>query len=76
VGVQNVPASVRCRRNSAPSLVLVIAPSLVLVEGILPHHWYWWKEYCPIISISGRNSAPSLVTVGGMVPHHWCQREE
>ncbi|CAI9583655.1 unnamed protein product, partial [Staurois parvus] len=28
---------------------------------------------CPIIGISGRNSAPSLVSVGGIVPHHWCQ---
>ncbi|CAI9542337.1 unnamed protein product, partial [Staurois parvus] len=25
---------------------------------------------CPIIGISGRNSAPSLVSVGGIVPHH------
>ncbi|CAI9594661.1 unnamed protein product, partial [Staurois parvus] len=31
---------------------------------------------CPIIGISGRNSAPSLVSVGGIVPHHWCQWEE
>ncbi|CAI9588591.1 unnamed protein product, partial [Staurois parvus] len=29
---------------------------------------------CPIIGISGRNSAPSLVSVGGIVPHHWCHR--
>ncbi|CAI9537774.1 unnamed protein product, partial [Staurois parvus] len=39
---------------------------------------------CPIIGISGRNSAPSLVSelrivphhwlsVGGIVPHLWCQ---
>ncbi|CAI9566377.1 unnamed protein product, partial [Staurois parvus] len=28
---------------------------------------------CPIIGVSGRNSAPSLVSVGGVVPHHWCQ---
>ncbi|CAI9556161.1 unnamed protein product, partial [Staurois parvus] len=28
---------------------------------------------CPIIGVSGRNSAPSLVSVGGIVPHHWCQ---
>ncbi|CAI9623611.1 unnamed protein product, partial [Staurois parvus] len=28
---------------------------------------------CPIIGISGRNSAPSLVSVGGIVPHRWCQ---
>ncbi|CAI9555744.1 unnamed protein product, partial [Staurois parvus] len=37
---------------------------------------------CPIIGISGRNSAPSLVSVGGIVlslvsvggivPNHWC----
>ncbi|CAI9578054.1 unnamed protein product, partial [Staurois parvus] len=26
---------------------------------------------CPIIGVSGRNSAPSLVSVGGIVPHHW-----
>ncbi|CAI9533503.1 unnamed protein product, partial [Staurois parvus] len=38
-----------------------------------------WEEYisggnrCPIIGISGRNSAPSLVLVAGIVPHHWCQ---
>ncbi|CAI9604773.1 unnamed protein product, partial [Staurois parvus] len=31
---------------------------------------------CPIIGVSGRNSAPSLVSVGGIVPHHWCQWEE
>ncbi|CAI9584030.1 unnamed protein product [Staurois parvus] len=31
---------------------------------------------CPIIGVSGGNSAPSLVSVGGMVPHHWCQWEE
>ncbi|CAI9563490.1 unnamed protein product, partial [Staurois parvus] len=31
---------------------------------------------CPIIGISGRNSAPSLVSVGGIVPHHWYQWEE
>ncbi|CAI9595403.1 unnamed protein product, partial [Staurois parvus] len=29
---------------------------------------------CPIIGVSGRNSAPSLVSVGGIVPHHWCHR--
>ncbi|CAI9613524.1 unnamed protein product, partial [Staurois parvus] len=28
---------------------------------------------CPIIGVSGRNSAPSLVSVGGIAPHHWCQ---
>ncbi|CAI9601342.1 unnamed protein product, partial [Staurois parvus] len=31
---------------------------------------------CPIIGVSGRNSAPSLVSVGsvgGIVPHRWCQ---
>ncbi|CAI9598399.1 unnamed protein product, partial [Staurois parvus] len=28
---------------------------------------------CPIIGVSGGNSAPSLVSVGGIVPHHWCQ---
>ncbi|CAI9576460.1 unnamed protein product, partial [Staurois parvus] len=29
---------------------------------------------CPIIGVSGRNSAPSLVSVGGgIVPRHWCQ---
>ncbi|CAI9572791.1 unnamed protein product, partial [Staurois parvus] len=28
---------------------------------------------CPIIGISGRNSAPSLVSLGGIAPHHWCQ---
>ncbi|CAI9601711.1 unnamed protein product [Staurois parvus] len=37
---------------------------------------YQWKEWCPIIGVSGRNSAPSLVSVGGMVPHHWCQWKE
>ncbi|CAI9569529.1 unnamed protein product, partial [Staurois parvus] len=31
---------------------------------------------CPIIGISGRNSAPSLVSVAGIVPHHWYQWEE
>ncbi|CAI9608823.1 unnamed protein product, partial [Staurois parvus] len=31
---------------------------------------------CPIIGVSGRNSAPSLVPVGGIVPHHWCQWKE
>ncbi|CAI9585592.1 unnamed protein product, partial [Staurois parvus] len=31
---------------------------------------------CPIIGVSGRNSAPSLVSVGGIVPHHWCQWED
>ncbi|CAI9544630.1 unnamed protein product, partial [Staurois parvus] len=31
---------------------------------------------CPIIGVSGRNSAPSLVSVGGIVPHHWYQWEE
>ncbi|CAI9595380.1 unnamed protein product, partial [Staurois parvus] len=52
------------------------APSLVLVGGIVPHHWCQWEEKCPNIGISGRNSAPSLVSVGGIVPHHWCQWEE
>ncbi|CAI9586934.1 unnamed protein product, partial [Staurois parvus] len=47
------------------------APSLVLVGGILSHHWYYLEEQCPIIGISGINSAPSLVSVGGIVPHHW-----
>ncbi|CAI9601993.1 unnamed protein product, partial [Staurois parvus] len=41
---------------------------------------------CPIVGVSGRNSAPSLVSVGGrnsapslvsvgggIVPHRWCQ---
>ncbi|CAI9544154.1 unnamed protein product, partial [Staurois parvus] len=28
---------------------------------------------CPIIGVSGGNSAPSLVSVGGIVPRHWCQ---
>ncbi|CAI9618134.1 unnamed protein product, partial [Staurois parvus] len=29
---------------------------------------------CPIIGVSGGNSAPSLVSVGGgIVPHPWCQ---
>ncbi|CAI9572177.1 unnamed protein product, partial [Staurois parvus] len=27
---------------------------------------------CPIIGVSGGNSAPSLVSVGGIVPHRWC----
>ncbi|CAI9615893.1 unnamed protein product, partial [Staurois parvus] len=27
---------------------------------------------CPIVGVSGRNSAPSLVGGGGIVPHHWC----
>ncbi|CAI9580223.1 unnamed protein product, partial [Staurois parvus] len=49
------------------------APSVVSVEGIVPHHSYQWEEYCPIIGVSGRNSAPSLVSVGGIVPHHWYQ---
>ncbi|CAI9585561.1 unnamed protein product, partial [Staurois parvus] len=31
---------------------------------------------CPIIGVSGRNSASSLVSVGGIVPHHWYQWEE
>ncbi|CAI9563180.1 unnamed protein product, partial [Staurois parvus] len=31
---------------------------------------------CPIIGVSGGNSAPSLVSVGGIVSHHWCQWEE
>ncbi|PIO40121.1 hypothetical protein AB205_0101340 [Aquarana catesbeiana] len=31
------------------------------------------EEQCPIIGISGRNSAPSLVSVGGTAPYHWCQ---
>ncbi|CAI9562781.1 unnamed protein product, partial [Staurois parvus] len=28
---------------------------------------------CPVIGVSGRNSAPSSVSVGGIVPHHRCQ---
>ncbi|CAI9573409.1 unnamed protein product, partial [Staurois parvus] len=44
------------------------APSLVSVVGIVPHHWYQWEEWCPIIRISGRNGAPSFVSVGGMCP--------
>ncbi|CAI9583931.1 unnamed protein product, partial [Staurois parvus] len=28
---------------------------------------------CPVIGVSGRNSAPSLVSVGGIVPRHWYQ---
>ncbi|CAI9567770.1 unnamed protein product, partial [Staurois parvus] len=48
----------------------------VSVGGIVPHHWCQWEEECPIIGVSGRNSAPSLVSVGGIVPHHWCQWEE
>ncbi|CAI9548204.1 unnamed protein product, partial [Staurois parvus] len=48
------------------------APSLVSVGGIVSHHWCQWEESCPIIGVSGRNSAPSLVSVGGIVPHHWC----
>ncbi|CAI9559297.1 unnamed protein product, partial [Staurois parvus] len=39
------------------------APSLVSVEGIVPHHWCQWEEQCPIIGVSERNSAPSLVSV-------------
>ncbi|CAI9538299.1 unnamed protein product, partial [Staurois parvus] len=31
---------------------------------------------CPIISVSGRNSASSLVSVEGIVPHHLYQWEE
>ncbi|CAI9622584.1 unnamed protein product, partial [Staurois parvus] len=31
---------------------------------------------CPVVGISGRNSAPSLVSVGGIVPRRWCQWEE
>ncbi|CAI9591721.1 unnamed protein product [Staurois parvus] len=38
--------------------------------GIVPHHWCQWEESCPIIGVSGRNSAPSMVSVGGIVPHH------
>ncbi|CAI9591717.1 unnamed protein product, partial [Staurois parvus] len=34
------------------------------------------EESCPIIGVSGRNSAASLVSVGGIVPHHWCQSKE
>ncbi|CAI9542450.1 unnamed protein product, partial [Staurois parvus] len=45
--------------------------SLVSVGGIVPHHWCHCSESCPIIGISGRNSAPSLVLVGGIVSHHW-----
>ncbi|CAI9546662.1 unnamed protein product, partial [Staurois parvus] len=33
---------------------------LVSVGGVVPHHWYQWEESCPIIGVSGRNSAPSL----------------
>ncbi|CAI9590314.1 unnamed protein product, partial [Staurois parvus] len=55
--------------------------------GIVPHHWYKWKDQCPIIGISGRNSVPSLVSVGrnsapslvsveGIVSHHWYWRVE
>ncbi|CAI9619669.1 unnamed protein product, partial [Staurois parvus] len=40
------------------------------------HHWCQWEEQCPIIGVSGRNSAPSLVSVAGIVPHHWYQWEE
>ncbi|CAI9603713.1 unnamed protein product [Staurois parvus] len=43
---------------------------------MVSQHWCQWEEWCPIIGISGRNSAPSLVSVGGIVPHHWYQWEE
>ncbi|CAI9572707.1 unnamed protein product, partial [Staurois parvus] len=49
------------------------APSLVLVGGIVPHHWCQRDGLCPIIGVSGRNSTPSLVSVRGIVPHHWYQ---
>ncbi|CAI9545728.1 unnamed protein product, partial [Staurois parvus] len=44
------------------------APSLVSVEGTVPHHWCQWKEQCPIIGVSGRNSAPALVSVEETCP--------
>ncbi|CAI9532751.1 unnamed protein product [Staurois parvus] len=47
-------------------------PSLLYMEGILPNDFYQWKDYYPIVGISGRNSAPSLL-VGGIVPHHCYQ---
>ncbi|CAI9594971.1 unnamed protein product [Staurois parvus] len=41
--------------------------TLTLMMG---HHGAPSLVKCPIIGVSGRNSAPSLVSVGGIVPHH------
>ncbi|CAI9547166.1 unnamed protein product [Staurois parvus] len=43
-------------------------PSLVLVEGIMPHQWCLWEKQCPIIGGRRMNSAPSLVLMIGKCP--------
>lgn len=39
------------------------ASSVVFVEEIVPHHWCLWNELCPIVCVSGMNSASLLVSV-------------